>query len=111
MSASPPLAPMPMCALLWRAISRACAMSRIRIVPDSAGSPPGPVCYGRGGSEPAVTAANVALGKIDPAFFAGGKIALDEAGARKALQSAIGDPLKIDGIWTAAGVTEIGDEN
>ncbi|TMJ37202.1 MAG: hydantoinase/oxoprolinase family protein [Alphaproteobacteria bacterium] len=92
-------------------IARVDRLGRITVGPDSAGSTPGPVCYGRGGSEPAVTDANVALGKIDPAFFAGGKIALDEAGARKALQSAIGDPLKIDGIWPAAGVTEIVEEN
>jgi N-methylhydantoinase A len=92
-------------------IARVDRLGRITVGPDSAGSTPGPVCYGRGGTEPAVTDANVALGKIDPAFFAGGKIALDEAGARKALQSAIGDPLKIDGIWPAAGVTEIVEEN
>jgi N-methylhydantoinase A len=92
-------------------IARVDKLGRITVGPDSAGSTPGPVCYGRGGTEPAVTDANVALGKIDPAFFAGGKIALDEAGAKKALQSAIGDPLKIDGIWPAAGVTEIVEEN
>src|SRR5438552_10098670 len=92
-------------------IARVDRLGRITVGPDSAGSTPGPVCYGRGGSEPAVTDANVALGKIDPAFFAGGKIALDEAGARKALQSTIGDPLKIDGIWPAAGLTEIVEEN
>ncbi|WP_119269986.1 hydantoinase/oxoprolinase family protein [Taklimakanibacter deserti] len=92
-------------------IARVDKLGRITVGPDSAGSTPGPVSYGRGGSEPAVTDANVVLGKIDPAFFAGGKIALDEAGAKQALQDAIGVPLKLDGIWPAAGVTEIVEEN
>ncbi|WP_119392611.1 hydantoinase/oxoprolinase family protein [Taklimakanibacter lacteus] len=92
-------------------IARVDKLGRITVGPDSAGSTPGPASYGRGGTEPAVTDANVVLGKIDPAFFAGGKIPLDETGARQALQKAIGDPLKLDGIWPAAGVTEIVEEN
>lgn len=92
-------------------IARVDKLGRITVGPDSAGSTPGPASYGRGGTEPAVTDANVVLGKIDPAFFAGGKIALDEAGAKQALQVAIGVPLKLDGIWPAAGVTEIVEEN
>ncbi|MGE0008659.1 MAG: hydantoinase/oxoprolinase family protein [Parvibaculaceae bacterium] len=92
-------------------IARVDKLGRITVGPDSAGSTPGPACYGRGGTEPAVTDANVVLGKIDPAFFAGGKIALDEAGARQALQEAIGKPLGLDGIWPAAGVAEIVEEN
>ena len=79
--------------------------------PDSAGSTPGPVCYGRGGTELTVTDANLALGKIDPAYFAGGKIKLDEAGARSALQKNIGEPLGLKDFWPAAGVTEIVEEN
>jgi N-methylhydantoinase A len=92
-------------------IARVDKLGRITVGPDSAGSTPGPVSYGRGGTEPAVTDANVVLGKIDPAFFAGGKIPLDEAGAKQALQAAIGARLKLDGIWPAAGVTEIVEEN
>ena len=70
-------------------IARVDKLGRITVGPDSAGSTPGPVCYGRGGTEPAVTDANLALGKIDPAYFAGGKIALDEAGAEAGAASAI----------------------
>jgi N-methylhydantoinase A len=58
-----------------------------------------------------VTDANLALGKIDPAYFAGGKIALDEAGARRALQKNVGDKLSLKDFWPAAGVTEIVEEN
>ena len=92
-------------------IARVDKLSRITVGPDSAGSTPGPVCYGRGGTEPAVTDANLALGKIDPAYFAGGKIALDEAGAKAALQKNIGQKLGLKDFWPAAGVTEIVEEN
>ncbi len=92
-------------------IARVDKLSRITVGPDSAGSTPGPVCYGRGGTEPAVTDANLALGKIDPTYFAGGKIALDEKGAKAALQKNIGDKLGLKDFWPAAGVTEIVEEN
>ena len=92
-------------------IARVDKLNRITVGPDSAGSTPGPVCYGRGGTEPAVTDANLALGKIDPAYFAGGKINLDEAGSVAALQQNIGDRLGLKDFWSAAGVTEIVEEN
>lgn len=92
-------------------IARVDKLSRITVGPDSAGSNPGPVCYGRGGTEPAVTDANVVLGKIDPAFFAGGKIPLHVDAARNALQAAIGDKLDLKDFWPAAGVAEIVEEN
>ncbi|WP_395688200.1 hydantoinase/oxoprolinase family protein [Aestuariivirga sp.] len=92
-------------------IARVDKLNRITVGPDSAGSTPGPVCYGRGGTEPAVTDANLVLGKIDPAYFAGGKIALDEAAARAALRKSIGEPMDLKDFWPAAGVTEIVEEN
>lgn len=92
-------------------IARVDKLNRITVGPDSAGSTPGPVCYGRGGTEPAVTDANLALGKIDPTYFAGGKIKLDEQAAKTALQKAIGAPLGLKDFWSAAGVTEIVEEN
>ncbi len=92
-------------------IARVDKLGRITVGPDSAGSTPGPVCYGRGGTEPAVTDANVVLGKIDPAFFAGGKIPLDLNGAKSALQKNIGDKLDLHDFWPAAGVAEIVEEN
>jgi N-methylhydantoinase A len=92
-------------------IARVDRLNRITVGPDSAGSTPGPVCYGRGGKEPAVTDANLALGKIDPAYFAGGKIRLDEPAAKTALQRTIGDKLDLKDFWPAAGVNEIVEEN
>ena len=92
-------------------IARVDKLQRITVGPDSAGSNPGPASYGRGGTEPAVTDANVVLGKIDPAFFAGGKIALDAVAAKAALQKHVGDKLGLKDFWSAAGVAEIVDEN
>jgi N-methylhydantoinase A len=92
-------------------IARVDKLGRITVGPDSAGSNPGPASYGRGGVEPAVTDANVVLGKIDPAFFAGGKIALQADAAKAALQKSVGDKLGLKDFWSAAGVAEIVDEN
>ncbi|MEO1248283.1 MAG: hydantoinase/oxoprolinase family protein [Pseudomonadota bacterium] len=91
-------------------IARIDKLGRIAVGPDSAGSAPGPVSYGRGGTEPTVTDADLTLGKIDPESFAGGAITLDERAAEGALARAIGRPLGIDGAWPAAGVVEIVEE-
>src|SRR4029077_19111337 len=58
-------------------IARIDLLQRITVGPDSAGSQPGPACYGQGGSEPTVTDADVVLGRFDPAQFSGGRIPLD----------------------------------
>jgi N-methylhydantoinase A len=92
-------------------IARVDKMGRLTVGPDSAGSTPGPVSYGRGGTQPTVTDANVVLGKIDPAFFAGGKVNLDEKSAEKAFEIHIGSKLYLNDFWPAAGVAEIVEEN
>ncbi len=92
-------------------IARVDALKRITVGPDSAGADPGPACYGRGGSEPTVTDANLALGRIDPARFAGGHIALDAKAGDAALRQHVGDRLALDGFWSAVGVSEIVEEN
>lgn len=66
-------------------IARIDRLSRIAVGPDSAGSTPGPACYGRGGSHPTVTDADLVLGRIDPTSFAGGQVPLDPLAAREAL--------------------------
>ncbi len=83
---------------------------RIRVGPASAGAEPGPACYGRGGAAPTVTDADVALGQIDPASFAGGRLALDPELARQALQAQIGTPLGLEPSLAALGVAEVVDE-
>jgi N-methylhydantoinase A len=92
-------------------IARVDAMSRITVGPDSAGADPGPACYGRGGSDPTVTDADLALGRIDPEAFAGGTLRLDPAAAQKVLAARIGKPLDLEAPWHAAGVSEIVEEN
>jgi N-methylhydantoinase A len=92
-------------------IARVDKLGRLTVGPDSAGASPGPVCYGRGGTMPTVTDANVTLGKIDPAFFAGGKVQLDEQAAVTAFKTHIGDKLNLKDFWPAAGVAEIVEEN
>lgn len=87
------------------------AMGRIQTGPESAGSEPGPACYGRGGRRPAITDADLMLGKLDPNNFAGGAIKLDEDAARNAILSEVGDRLSLDARATAFGICEVVDEN
>ena len=92
-------------------IARVDKLGRLTVGPDSAGSTPGPVSYGRGGEMPTVTDANVVLGKIDPEFFAGGKVKLHVEGAQSAFTNQIGSKLGLKDFWPAAGVAEIVEEN
>ena len=59
----------------------------LRVGPQSAGADPGPACYGRGGTEPTVTDANLFLGRLDPSYFLGGRMTLDHAAAEQALST------------------------
>jgi len=92
-------------------IARLDELGRILVGPHSAGAEPGPACYGRGGTAPTVTDANVVLGRIDPEAFAAGTLSLDRAAAEKAIANVIGAPLKLDARWAAASVGEIVEEN
>ena len=87
------------------------AMRQIRVGPESAASEPGPACYQRGGTRPAVTDADLTLGRLDPAAFAGGAIPLDPALSANAIQHHIGQPLNLDPLTAAYGVAEVVDEN
>ena len=89
-------------------------LGRIAVGPQSAGSEPGPACYGRGGDRATVTDADVILGRLDPGRFAGGSMALDTEAAAGALRRHVGEP------WRGAdcpvgdaadAVSEIVDEN
>ncbi|HEY2132282.1 MAG TPA: hydantoinase/oxoprolinase family protein [Acetobacteraceae bacterium] len=87
------------------------AMGRIAVGPESAGADPGPACYGRGGTKPAVTDANLVLGRYDPARFAGGSMVLKGDAARAALAAEVGNGLGVDADMAALGVVEMVDEN
>ena len=87
------------------------AMRQIRVGPESAGSEPGPACYGRGGERPAVTDADLVLGRLDPESFAGGSIRLHPDAARRALEVHVGERLDMDATEAAWGLAEVVDEN
>jgi N-methylhydantoinase A len=79
----------------------------LRVGPRSAGARPGPACYGRGGVIPTITDANLALGRLDPAFFLGGEMALDAGAARRAIEERLATPLGLDPLAAASGIVEI----
>ena len=87
------------------------SLARINVGPESAGAEPGPASYGRGGTEPTVTDADVVLGRLDPAYFAGGTIELSPDRAGEAVDKAVGAPLDLKRLDAAFGVSEIVEEN
>ncbi|HET8845914.1 MAG TPA: hydantoinase/oxoprolinase family protein, partial [Ktedonobacteraceae bacterium] len=83
----------------------------LKVGPESAGAEPGPACYGRGGTEPTVTDADLILGYLDPDYFLGGLLKLDLAAARHALKEHIADPLAISVEEAAWGIHQIVNES
>jgi len=86
-------------------------MGRLEVGPESAGSDPGPACYDLGGENPTVTDADVALGKIEPARFAGGSVKLAPEKAGAAVTAKVGAPLGMTEPLAAFAIAEIVDEN
>jgi N-methylhydantoinase A/oxoprolinase/acetone carboxylase beta subunit len=91
-------------------IARFSQLGLLTVGPHSAGARPGPVCYGRGGTEPTVTDADLLLGYLDPGFFLGGAMRLDVAGATGAME-ALGGRLGLDAAQTAFGIHDIVNEH
>jgi len=83
---------------------------RLTVGPRSAGAEPGPVCYGRGGTEPTVTDAHLVLGRIPEALL-GGELVLSARDARAAIDARIARPLRLGVEDAAAGILEIADNN
>jgi N-methylhydantoinase A len=79
------------------------AAGGLHVGPTSAGAEPGPVCYGRGGTEPTVTDANLVAGRLDPEYFLGGAMRLDVDAASGALRH-LGGQLGVDGPGAARGI-------
>jgi N-methylhydantoinase A len=84
-------------------------LARIQVGPESAGSEPGPACYGRGGAA-TVTDADLLLGRILPERFAGGALALDRDASGRAIAAAVGTPLGLDVTRAALGISEVVEE-
>jgi N-methylhydantoinase A len=82
----------------------------LRVGPQSAGSVPGPACYGRGGSEPTVTDANLVVGRLNPNYFLGGRMALD-ADAAVAAVGRVAKSLKMPIDQTALAIIQIANNN
>lgn len=82
----------------------------LRVGPKSAGAVPGPVCYGKGGTEPTVTDAALVMGILDPAYFLGGAIPLDMAGAHAAIERAVARPLGLEVAPAAHAILAVATE-
>jgi N-methylhydantoinase A len=82
----------------------------LRVGPESAGSNPGPACYGRGGTLPTVTDANLALGRLNPAYMLGGELRLDVEAARGAMRG-LAEQLGIEVEEVASAIVELVDFN
>ena len=83
----------------------------LRVGPRSAGADPGPACYGRGGTRPTLTDANLMLGYLDPGFFLGGAMALDPSAAETAIREGIAKPLELETLRAAWGIHDIISED
>jgi N-methylhydantoinase A len=81
----------------------------LTVGPTSAGADPGPACYGRGGTQPTVTDADLVCGFLNPDYFLGGAQSLDVAAARAALERHVAAPLRISMLEAAAGIRRIVD--
>ena len=86
-------------------------LHRINVGPESAGSEPGPACYGRGGGSPTVTDADALMGRLDPDNFAGGRIPLNLDAAKRVVESDISKPLSFELDLALQGIAGIVDEN
>ncbi|WP_137391513.1 hydantoinase/oxoprolinase family protein [Rhodoligotrophos defluvii] len=86
------------------------ASGLLKVGPRSAGSVPGPVCYGRGGDQPTVTDADLVLGRLDPGYFLGGELRLDMDGVRRAFADKISEATRLEVDEAALGVQRIIDE-
>jgi N-methylhydantoinase A len=91
-------------------IARRSDLGTLHVGPESAGAQPGPVCYGRGGTEPTVTDGDLALGYLDAGFFLGGTMRIDGEAAGAALGT-LSDSLGLDGRRAAFGIHDVVNEN
>jgi N-methylhydantoinase A len=91
-------------------ITRRDEIGLLKVGPESAGSEPGPACYGRGGAAPTVTDANLLLGYLNPDFFAGGSLTIDMGVAERAIARLAGE-LGLTAQATAAGIHDVVNEN
>jgi len=92
-------------------IARLDELGLLKVGPDSAGADPGPACYGRGGTEPTVTDANLLLGYLNPSFFLGGRMELRAVDAEQAIARNLAEPMGITPIEAAHGIHQVVNES
>lgn len=92
-------------------IARVDAGGALRVGPESAGAEPGPACYGRGGTDPTVTDANVALGYLNPHRLVGGALEIDPGLSERSIRLQVGAPLDVDLSHAAWGIHSLANSN
>ena len=86
-------------------------LGQLQVGPRSAGALPGPACYGRGGTRPTVTDADLVLGYLDPGYFLGGEMTLDIAASRRAIEEHVAKPLGLTVTQAAWGIHRVANED
>ena len=91
-------------------IARRSRLGTLQVGPQSAGAEPGPICYGRGGTEPTVTDADLLLGYLDADYFLGGSMKLDAAAARRGVEERVARPLGVSYLQAVWGIHDLINE-
>jgi len=91
-------------------IAKISRMGTLQVGPESSGADPGPICYGRGGTEPCVTDADLLLGYLDENYFLGGEMKLDKEAARKGVEERVAKPLNVPFIQAVWGIHDLINE-
>ena len=91
-------------------IAKVSKLGTLQVGPESSGAAPGPICYGRGGTNPCVTDADLLLGYLDQDYFLGGTMKLDQEGARRGVEEKIAKPLGVSFIQAIWGIHDLINE-
>jgi N-methylhydantoinase A/oxoprolinase/acetone carboxylase beta subunit len=91
-------------------IAKVSKLGTLQVGPESSGAEPGPICYGRGGTDPAVTDADLLLGYLDENYFLGGEMKLDKEAAKKGVETKIAKPLGVSFIQAVWGIHDLINE-
>ncbi|MBP6942261.1 MAG: hydantoinase/oxoprolinase family protein [Syntrophorhabdaceae bacterium] len=91
-------------------IAKVSKLGTLQVGPESSGAEPGPICYGRGGTDPCVTDADLLLGYLDENYFLGGTMKLDKEGARRGIEEKVAKPLGVSFIQAVWGIHDLINE-